>query len=364
MVVCVLGYYHRHNLGDDCFAIVIKHLCKDLRVSLQFCNTDDVEELPDDTNAVIVGGGDIINPYFIDKIRRLVTKIPVIIISAGVPYVNAIPGSNYLNFASNIVTRNLQDVHMLSSKTLGLVDFCPDIVHLLPDALTDDGEKHVLNRRTVAFCLTRTIFHPRYKIEYYDVVSKLVDVIQKLVVFHGLSVVLIPFGINLEKDRENDIKLNSQIMAHMGALRRYVRAISPQDIAYDYNEQDATPYAQYVSDVLRHADIAVVSRFHAHVMCVNNCVPFVSMSPTRKVAEFLRQYYFEDAAFSVKVSDINSPIDLDVSELCSKIMQTLQDRSAHVKRIALISSQIRKHLAHFESFFKRFVSRFETLLAE
>ena len=359
MVVCVLGYYYRHNLGDDCFAIVIKHLCKDLRVSLQFCNTDDIDTLPDGTEAVVVGGGDIINPYFIDKIRRLITKIQVIIISAGVPYVNAIPGSNYLNFTSNIVTRNLHDVHMLSGKTLGLVDFCPDIVHLLPEALTDHTEKHDSNR-TVAFCLTRTIFHPRYKTEYYGMVSKLVDVIQKLVVFHGLRVVLIPFGINLDKDRENDIKLNSQIMAHMGALRRYVRSISPQDIDYDYNQQDATPYAQYVSDVLKNVDVAIVSRFHAHVMCVNNCVPFVSLSPTRKVEEFLRQYRFEDTAFPLEVSDINSPIDLNVSELCSKIVKTMQERSAHVERIAVISSQIRKHLVHFESFFKRFLSQFET----
>lgn len=90
--ICVLGYYFRNNLGDDSFINAFECLFRkalpDCTYKLLFCNTDDIEKLPDGTDVVICGGGDIVNTYFIHKIKAILEssgfKGPVYAIGIGI----------------------------------------------------------------------------------------------------------------------------------------------------------------------------------------------------------------------------------------------------------------------------------------
>jgi hypothetical protein len=76
--IVVLGYYYRHNLGDDSFMEAFKSLFQksipDIPYVVEFYNTDDIKQLPFDTSVVVCGGGDIVNEYFIHKIVRILEK--------------------------------------------------------------------------------------------------------------------------------------------------------------------------------------------------------------------------------------------------------------------------------------------------
>ena len=77
--ILVIGYYHRKNLGDDVFEHVLTNYFETRWKSNQsknpnysFCSIDDLKEIPNDTSAVIFGGGDLVNDYFFNKIDRFI----------------------------------------------------------------------------------------------------------------------------------------------------------------------------------------------------------------------------------------------------------------------------------------------------
>ena len=67
--IVVLGFYDRSNLGDDAYVNAFTKLFPD--ATLTFFSMDDVAEVPNDTDVVICGGGDIINDYFMCKAQQI-----------------------------------------------------------------------------------------------------------------------------------------------------------------------------------------------------------------------------------------------------------------------------------------------------
>lgn len=82
--VLVLGYFNRHNIGDDSYTLVYDNLFEDVTC---LC-TDDCTEIPADVSTVIVGGGDIVCPYFMDKLKILTKDFAghMYALSVGIPF--------------------------------------------------------------------------------------------------------------------------------------------------------------------------------------------------------------------------------------------------------------------------------------
>lgn len=74
----VLGFYNRSNLGDEMFKEVIPLLVPDF--NCDFISTDDFNTDINTYDAVICGGGDIFNVYFMAKLEQILKgfKGPVI----------------------------------------------------------------------------------------------------------------------------------------------------------------------------------------------------------------------------------------------------------------------------------------------
>jgi hypothetical protein len=78
------GYLGKFNCGDDAFVDVFKYLHKKY---YPHCEITYRYECSANDDLVILGGGDVINPYFVDKIKHCKTK-NVIAVGIGLPYLS------------------------------------------------------------------------------------------------------------------------------------------------------------------------------------------------------------------------------------------------------------------------------------
>lgn len=346
--IAAFGYYNRNNTGDDCFKYVLSCICKKWcpGTTITFINPDEHEELDNDISLVVIGGGDIVSTYFTDRIRDCVLRRGVytkaVMLSVGTPYPSAIKPLS-LNFVQYTITRNIRDTSLLADATNAPCDYFPDMVHLLPHFISNPTDDHKIEqlksraegRLLVAFCLTRTIFHPDYSADYFNMLYKLARVILRLTVFDRVHAVLIPFGVHKQSDKENDVKFNKQlaVMMHGNGVRHF-SVIQPDTCNYDFNNPEK--YISYIDQTLSHMDFAVCARFHAHVFCMNRDVPFVSLGTTRKVRELLRQWDLSHVSFvdNFEISPIMAPVDFDIQCLYDHVSRYLSTRETLKLHIA------------------------------
>ena len=70
--ILVLGFYNRGNLGDDCYHYMWSQIFRDRypEFHVNFESIDDCDGI--DADVCILGGGSILNDYFIDKIHKAI----------------------------------------------------------------------------------------------------------------------------------------------------------------------------------------------------------------------------------------------------------------------------------------------------
>jgi hypothetical protein len=126
----MLGFYDRGNPGDEAFMMVFPLFFKHLGINdvdFSFACTDDIDEIPDETDAVVMAGGDTITPYFMEKVVRMLKsyKGPVYGVSVGLPYD---ADSKYLHVFDHVFVRSQYDA-CLASSVIGArkVTYMPDI---------------------------------------------------------------------------------------------------------------------------------------------------------------------------------------------------------------------------------------------
>ena len=99
MNIVILGYYGHGNYGDDMFEVIFKKLY--LEHNLSFYDPNKISAIPESTDIIICGGGDIINDWFMQQISKLKIRaeqkankrIPTYAISIGVTFKKSIPNS-------------------------------------------------------------------------------------------------------------------------------------------------------------------------------------------------------------------------------------------------------------------------------
>lgn len=348
----VVGYYNKHNTGDDCFKLVMDAIAHEYcpGSKLTFHNPYDIEYL--DGDRVIVGGGDVINPYFIDRIKKIMPppdfNMKLSMISVGTPYTDCIH-DNYLHMMNHVWTRNRNDVEFLVSKasTTSSVKYIPDIVHLLPSItpkkinhprsppkFVQSIRENYPNKLIIAFCLTRTIYHKDYEQQYFNMLRKLAALLVKLINENDVHVVMIPFGINQRNDKENDMKLHEHLSKLIRSVSEHVTFVKTNSDNFD--QKDPWKYVLHIDNIFEYVNFAVLARFHAHVFCINHGIPFVSIATTRKVEQLLEQHDLIDKKFNMALSPLYSPIDFDVNALHQKIIHEIENRATTSSRIRFI----------------------------
>ncbi len=347
--IYVLGYYHRHNLGDDLFHYIFKqYFSKHWNgYNLIFANPDDLSIIPDDTKFVICGGGDIINDYFMNKIMKLVANLscPIYAISVGIPYPKLIT-RGYMDHFDYIIHRNQSDQDILFMRYGNKrVEYLPDLVFLLPKYVNLDYPSNYLESdenpitKKIGVFLARPIYRKQYKTLYYTIIEKLASLIYKIAKKkikystvcsrnkYKYEVYLIPFCTN-EFENEDDRFINQDLYNHITKLE-YLPNVHLLNKPLTIDDIIPTFKSFYLT---------ICTRFHAHILSILTKIPFLSIYCTRKVNNLLELCDLTEYAYKMKVdSQTDSPIAIETSVLIDKFQYIVNNYDRYKDKLHQLS---------------------------
>jgi hypothetical protein len=127
----ILGWYNQQNVGDEAFKDVFRSAAHEVDPALTVSfHTQRLTSPPPEK--IILGGGDVIRPYYLQKIPPEVRVFPL---GVGLGYESEIDllEKARVPFA---LFRNLDDVELASTRGI-TAQYCPDLTYFLnePDPL-------------------------------------------------------------------------------------------------------------------------------------------------------------------------------------------------------------------------------------
>ncbi len=290
--ILVLGFYDRDNLGDEMYKITfseyfnqfdVKLLCVD-DISTVLNENDDINKY----KAIICGGGDIMNSYFMDNLLPLrnIYRGNIIAFSVGIPYRNT--EKKWLDMLDHIFLRNITDLSVIQMKMGSIyAHYMPDFAFRLYKPLNLDifKEKNKKERKTIGFFLARPGCKNLKVVYSY---ARLIEDLSKT-----YNIILIPFNTSAE-DFESDYITNQSIIDMIGNDNVSTINISQTYEMLDYIEQNL--------------DFAVCQRLHSNIFCTIKAIPYLAIVNTRKV-----QLYNDENNYTNTFNlDINESFDKEL----------------------------------------------------
>jgi len=371
----VVGYYNHSNLGDEQYKSTIAHVMKLVFIKntvppeITFIDCDrlkDYQLLPH--TAVILGGGDVLNPYFLDKMYAKFVLSPdgppplsLVACSVGIPYndIYLLPEHRQkLAMFDAIFLRTKQDLHALQTY------LPPEKIHYFPDtscfalehiARTTQFRQTMVppffslynrilstqnKRKIVGVMLCRHIYHPKpeYLPRYQEIVQHLANLLMRLVKAKYM-IVLVPFntkplkpGESSDTNKENDILIQHDVLTCVHPS--YLSSIVSVDFKLTL-EQTMLLYKMFY--------ITIPMRFHATLFSTYMGVPMIPIFTTKKITNFLRDI---DWKYSVHMEKDRSdlPISLDEEQWFALFRQLVRaDAYLSGKNRLLVAIQEFKH---------------------
>jgi hypothetical protein len=321
LAVLVLGFYDRRNAGDEFYKTAFGRL---LGPKTSYACMDDVHTIPqsdllDNVDAIVCGGGDIINPYFMSKLQRLLeqTTLPCYAVSVGVPYPEH---ARYLDLFDHVCARSTADAS-LAVATLGPanVSHLPDLVFTLKFRSFSYYAK--IDEKTVGVCLAQPMFANRNP----DLVAQLCDALARGppgTVYH-----LFAFNSNDANDVECDFEINALVCDE---LNRRNQSNGPRAVARRDSLLDPAEAAKLLGTM----DALVCSRYHSVVLAAMLGKPFVALYCSQKVQNLLVDLRgtktFE--AIRLEVDERCLPCSIPVDELADAVSRVLASEPTPVDR--------------------------------
>ena len=329
----IIGYYEHCNFGDDQYKKSFSKLFADYIYSdytIDFYNCDKVHEYSfADSDIIIIGGGDILNPYFLNKINKRFKLAPNLIIafSVGLPYTKTLVETNLLNIIDYIFLRTVQDLDIFKTYfDKDRIFYIPDLSYVLSnDYLQNTIQNSVVkdsvvvndvsafslkiqgikkSHRVICICLSRHIYNKNYEKEYNTVISNLCEFIVSAI-DQNYHVVLLPFNTNSDNPNENDILINNDVINNISSKSNHVNHITNIDVLLNETE---------LQNILKYADISICMRFHSILFSIYNNIPFIPIYTTRKIHNLLLDIGWE-YSYELPTNEKFIPIDLDKTRL-------------------------------------------------
>lgn len=291
MSILILGYYNRKNLGDDLFKYVF--LQKFANHNLIFINPDDIEKIPDNITAIIVGGGDLINDYFMSKIRKLIAglSIPIYAIGVGFPYRDLVT-PEYVDIFDIIITRTKYAYEILKDRVK--IYYEPDLVFLEPPRIIEVKRNRIGVFFANSIC---TIDSP--------LINNLVEIVKYLANLKNSKYIVELYPMNTSGSlNEDDNILNNRICQRVNM--KNVVQIHKFDI-------DDIPKA------FNRFKFTVCTRYHAHILSLMYGVPFISLHSTVKVTDLLCTYGLSKFGICMKTDNKLRPVSINTCEVTDLI---------------------------------------------
>jgi len=361
-----LGYYHQNNTGDDGFQVVFNYLQKKYYDDFVF-DFYDSSSFPIDKiqlyDVVIAGGGDIIGPYFMEKLKSIKERkqIKIVAISVGIPYISSI--SMYGKYIDEFYIRNSNDVEYLRQILPDKkISYYPDLCYLLPKVYSEkiNYEKLFPSKfYHIGIYLARPYYNPKNEKEYFNMVTKLSDVFNNLVKkkFFGkeVKIHLIPFGLRVTNDKENDDIINRHVkilMRNSNVTKMEIATNNSSENENYISPKDLKNVHQLYS-IMSHMNYNICARFHSHIFSLIHRTPFVSIASTRKCKELIKNIGLESNIYPIKLNESNVPIDLEVPLLTDFIVNLIENQGETMEKINNYMDQVGVDLDNFVEIFKK-----------
>lgn len=266
MRIIIFGYYFKKNLGDDAFEYGFRHIIRNHELTFVYIDKI-LETNVEDSDAIIVGGGDLLNDQYGPLIQKKLEKYTgyKIAIGVGISFEDCLT-RKYIHAFDDIIIRNRRDLPMIS-RELGTVHthYLPDLVYSLPL----NTKKHNQNGRNIGFFLVGGEMLNNKRL--FLCILKTID----WLIREGYVIHLISMYTNMHNN-SNDLNLNKTIYEFFVHV--------PNQVKF-YEELN---YQQFL-DIFHKIDIAFCVKLHSHIFCSRFGVPFVSVPYTRKVELFVSE---------------------------------------------------------------------------
>lgn len=286
MEILVLGYYNRSNLGDEMFKAPMQALFPGYQLS--FYNTHDYVDINaaniNKYKAIIVGGGDLINDYFFEEIKRITQNYTGILIGMciGIPFPDLID-KGYCDIFDHIFIREKTDLRKLQQR-LGscYVHYLPDLafgIDAQPSIVKPSGIINKRRKRVGVFLAQPLSNFKNLRLAINKFISTLC---------RDYQVILYAFNTFVASANDCDLNINHEVLKEVNHFN-----LSCDDNTY-------TP-SQMMS-IIGTLDYAVCARYHAHIFCTIKAIPYMSICTTRKVELFMKE---DGLSMNVKHFDVN-----------------------------------------------------------
>lgn len=324
--ITVIGYYNHDNTGDEQYKMTFTKMIKDnilnTRYTLRFLDSDIIKDVEiKETDIVILGGGDILNDYFLDEINMKFKNKSnkIIAVSVGLPYINVLIKTEKLAIVDYIFLRTEQDMDVFSRYFCGeRLFYLPDISYYLKslekpkikNEYSDDLKiVKKSGKKVIAFCLNRHIYSESRKTNYKEIVSEFAKTILFLLERKNF-VVLLPFNTN-DKNTENDIIFHTDIynLLNKKSQQNVLNITSRLDVSKTF-------------EIFENFDLVIPMRFHACLFSIYQYIPLIPILTTKKVTNVLLDIKWNYSyKLDTDVDDI--PLKMESSILISKISDIL-----------------------------------------
>lgn len=257
MKYIIFGFYNHDNIGDEMFKAAFTNLFP--TDNLTFWELSDINNvILENFDAVIVGGGDLLNDFYGIKYTECLQKYTgyKIALGVGVSFESCLE-QKYLTYFDDIVLRNKKDLNKLN-KQLGSSHShsISDLGFSLPINLT---EKEKTGKKIGLLLVGSLINNTRFMFDLLSLVNWFILL--------DYTIELIP--MYTEKDiPDNDLVINKHIyetFKHSGKI------INHDNLS-----------VESFLDILSYMDYAVCIRYHGHVFCTRLNIPYLSIPITRK----------------------------------------------------------------------------------
>lgn len=304
-IKCLLmGFYNRNNIGDDTYQTVIPFLLPSCEIQCISC--DDATFIDNDIDVVLIGGGDLVNDYFMNKIQQLLRSYTgrVYGVSLGIPFQGF---SHHLHLFDHLIVRSMAD-YKLACQEIGdkNVSFLPDFSVALPRLIAQPIiQKKQLNTLNIGVCLAQPLFYnnPKKSLLLDNLCNALIKFAKDAT--RQIKYIFVAFNSNTSNNQECDYIINTQM----------AKKLSKQNIDVNIRHDISTPI-QMLSFFQEELDMCLCARYHSVMFSVIAGKPFVPLYVSQKIHNILEDIqYPKEFACRMPYDSKCRPTQIDVIEL-------------------------------------------------
>lgn len=310
----LLGYYHYNNCGDQALLAAALKILDGIEVAV--ASPKNKSKM---TDKIILGGGDIINPFFLDLVKD---ARDVKVLGAGLGYESELDLLCRLDNVSQVFFRNRKDVELARARGLDAY-YTPDIVFKLdvPNVIKKPGKKKVLGIM-LADSISASHKQKDFQQIHYGQFLKvtLASVLAELREYY--RVVFIPM---CHARYQYDVKMMYEVLSFLPPVE-----VEHEVLSYAEPEQ--------VLEAVSQLDVLMTMRFHGLIFATLAGVPVINIGVTRKTETYMLEHGLE--GLSVKPFTLSRERLLETVKYAEqagtaeKILEVREEKRRQVDEVA------------------------------